>query len=77
MGPKCAGVTTVEVAYPLRPPPATAAGAAEALTVRAVIPEPNLWTEQTPYYYDGPLELWENGKRCESVLVSVTLKRLR
>ena len=76
MGPKCPGVTTVEVAYPFRPPPQYATSV-NGLAVRAVIPEPNLWTETTPFFYDGPLELWEDGRRCEVVQVSVTLERLR
>lgn len=67
MGPKCPGVTTVEVAYPFRPLRAEAglsapAGSTAMLAAWAIIPEPNLWTEQTPYFYDGPLELWEDGR---------------
>lgn len=82
MGPKCPGVTTVEVAYPFRPLRGVSGLSAlesspPTLAMRAIIPEPNLWTEQTPYFYDGPLELWEDGRRCEVVQISVTLKQLR
>src|SRR5262249_62180662 len=63
VGPHCPGVSTVQVAYPLRPPP-RAAESPGSLAVRALIPEPNLWTEETPFFYEGPLELWQDGQRC-------------
>jgi hypothetical protein len=59
-GPRCPGVTTVEVAYPLRPVSRPGAPA-NTLTARVLIPEPNFWTETTPYVYERRLELWENG----------------
>jgi hypothetical protein len=64
VGPKCPGVTTVEVAYVLRPfphPPAELAG----LVGRVVIPEPNLWEAVRPFVYDGVIELWQDGERCD------------
>jgi hypothetical protein len=64
VGPKCPGVTTVEVAYALRPfphPPAELAG----LVGRVVIPEPNLWEPERPFVYDGVIELWQDGERCD------------
>jgi hypothetical protein len=64
VGPKCPGVTTVEVAYPLRPfphPPADWPG----LAARVVIPEPNRWEPACPFVYDGVVELWQDGQRCE------------
>src|SRR5262249_46843586 len=77
VGPRRPGFTTIEIAYPFRPPPRPAAGASNALTVRAVIPEPNLWTEEAPFVYEGPLELWEGGQRCDTAAVSVKLKQAR
>jgi hypothetical protein len=76
-GPRCPGVTTVEVAYPLRPVPRAEGEPASALTVRAVIPEPNLWTEATPFVYEGRLELWQDGQRAYVASVSFGLKQPR
>jgi hypothetical protein len=61
VGPKCEGVTTVEVAYPLRP----ALGTDTGLSLRAVIPEPNLWSPAAPFRYDGRVEVWADGRRVE------------
>ncbi len=76
-GPRCPGVTTLEVAYPLRSLPRQPGGSSQTLTVRAIIPEPSVWTEETPYCYQGPLELWQDGQRGGIVTVSVALKYAR
>lgn len=76
VGPRLPGRTTVEVPYPFRPAPG-AAGSPRTLAVRVVIPEPNLWTEAAPFVYEGPLELWQDGRRCDAVAVSVALKARR
>lgn len=68
VGPKCPGVSTVEVAYPLRSfprPPADLPG----LVARVVIPEPNLWEPACPFVYDGVVELWEEGQRRDEFRV--------
>jgi hypothetical protein len=70
VGPRCPGTSTIEVAYPFRPPPSTPE-AADTQTVRVVIPEPNFWTEQTPFVYEGTIELWQDGRRCDTAAVSV------
>jgi hypothetical protein len=62
VGPKCPGVTTVEVAYPL----SFNADTGEGLLGRVVIPEPNRWEEQCPFVYDGVVELWQDGQ-CRDV----------
>ena len=69
-GPRCPGVTTVEVAYSLQP----LAGSADSLAARVVIPEPNLWTEKTPFTYEGTVELWEEGQCRDRTEVSLGLK---
>jgi hypothetical protein len=74
-GPRCPGVTTVEVAYPLRPLRRPAEEWANALLVRVLIPEPNLWTEGTPFVYDGRLELWQDGKCVDMAKLVVGLKQ--
>ena len=62
--PRCPGVTTIEVAYPLslfpRPPEGV-----PPLSRRAVIPEPSLWEPERPYVYRAVVELWQDGQRCD------------
>jgi glycosyl hydrolase family 2 len=74
VGPRCPGATTVEVAYPFRPCPEGVADQPHALAVRAFIPEPSIWTEQTPFVYEGPLELWRDGECQDKVKVTVGLR---
>src|SRR5687768_8525338 len=58
MGPRCLYASTVEVAYPLRPFPRHPEGL-PPLTRRVVIPEPSFWDAESPFLYEGPVELWE------------------
>jgi beta-galactosidase/beta-glucuronidase len=67
VGPRCPGVETIEVAYPLRP----LASGGDALTLRLVVPEPNLWTAERPYVYEGAVELWQAGERCDLRTISM------
>ena len=64
VGPRCPGVTTIEVAYPLRPFPRPPEGLSP-LSRRAVIPEPSLWEPGQPYVYRAVVELWEGGQECD------------
>jgi hypothetical protein len=73
-GPRCPGVTTVEVAYLLHPLPREDEEA-NRLTVRVLIPEPNLWTEMTPFVYTGRLELWQDGYCVDVTNLAVGLKK--
>jgi hypothetical protein len=74
IGPKCPGVETVQIAYKLRSaqrpdqPHNSLAG-------RIVIPEPNLWTSETPFIYDGTVELWQDGERCDNRAISTLFKQ--
>jgi hypothetical protein len=83
VGPSCPYATTVEVAYPLRPlrqdVPALALGACVPGTValRVAIPEASLWDTQSPYLYAGPVELWQDGQRCDRVELRHGLRQLR
>jgi hypothetical protein len=64
VGPKSAVSSTIEVAYALRPmarPPA----ALDALAAHVVIPEPSRWEPGCPFVYDGVIELWQDGQRCD------------
>jgi hypothetical protein len=76
MGPICAGRSTVEVAYPLRPLPDLLEGDA-GLTARTIIPEPSLWDIENPFCYGGPVELWDGPVLVRSMRVSVGLRELR
>ncbi|HZV05773.1 MAG TPA: hypothetical protein VE999_11885 [Gemmataceae bacterium] len=78
MGPRCPYASTIEVAYPLRPlSPSQKATEQSGLTVRVIIPEASLWEPQCPFLYQGPIELWQDGQRCERVSISHGLRSLR
>jgi hypothetical protein len=64
MGPRCPGVTTVEVAYPLRPFARHPEGL-PPLSRQVLIPDPNLWEPRQPFVYRAVVELWEGGRRCD------------
>jgi hypothetical protein len=68
VGPRCEGVSAVEVAYPLRPEPG------EGLVLRVVVPEPNLWSAATPFRYEGRVEAWAGGARADSRVFAVELR---
>jgi hypothetical protein len=61
MGPRSPHVETIEIAYYLQPAPSSA----DLLRVRVVIPEANLWSPQTPFLYEGPVELWSGEERVD------------
>jgi hypothetical protein len=74
MGPRCHFATTIEVAYHLRP--LLVPTGRPALTMRAIIPEASLWEPETPHLYSGPVELWQDGARCDVVEVRHGLRHL-
>jgi hypothetical protein len=74
MGPRCRFASTVEVAYHLRPLPVPTGQ--PALTLRAIIPEASFWEPNSPHLYAGPIELWQDGQRCEVVQVRRGLRHL-
>jgi len=69
IGPRCPGVSTVEVAYRLR-----SLVAAEKNMYQVLIPEPNLWDPEHPFRYEGPVEFWKQGELVGQVVVSVGLR---
>jgi hypothetical protein len=79
-GPRCPYAETVEVAYPLRPlPPARGeepAPTAGGITRRVVIPEASPWEPESPFLYEGTVELWQDGQRCDRVTVRHGLRTL-
>ncbi len=78
MGPSCPYSSTVEVAYPLRtPPPGHVPPDTPGITMRVVIPEASLWEPQCPFLYRGPIELWQDGQRCDRIALSHGLRSLQ
>jgi hypothetical protein len=73
MGPRCLYAATVEVAYPLRPLPRP--GAETGITSRVVVPEASLWEPESPFLYEGFVELWQDGTLCERVSIRHGLRQ--
>jgi hypothetical protein len=65
-GPMCPGTDTIQVAYPFRALPPSDGPGGQVLAARALIPEPNLWSPETPFVYEAAVELWRDGKRVDS-----------
>jgi hypothetical protein len=74
-GPRCLYAATIEVGYPLRPFPRRPEGLV-GLAARVVIPEPSLWEPQCPFVYQGKVELWQDGARCDQVPIRRGLRRV-
>jgi hypothetical protein len=75
MGPRCPYASTVEVAYPLRvPPPHHVPAGSSPLTMQVVIPEASLWEPESPFLYQGPIELWQDGRCCHRATLSHGLR---
>jgi hypothetical protein len=68
VGPRCAGVSTVEVAYPLKPV------ANRGAAFQVIIPEPSLWEPQCPYIYDALLEFWHEETCLGKTMLPVGLR---
>ncbi len=47
-----------------------------ALSFKVIIPEASLWEPESPHLYGGPIELWQDGVRCEVVPVRHGLRHL-
>jgi beta-galactosidase/beta-glucuronidase len=65
VGPHCPGISTIEVAYPLRPIPHPPQGLPQ-LSRRFNVPDPSLWELDRPFIYHAMIELWEAGEHCDS-----------
>ena len=74
-GPRCLYAATVEVSYPLRPLLRRPEGLT-GLAARVVIPEASLWEPECPFLYEGTVELWEDGMRCDQAPLHHGLRRL-
>jgi hypothetical protein len=78
MGPSCRYASTVEVAYPLQEHSRDhGKGGMPRITTRVIIPEPNFWEPETPFLYQGPVELWQGRKCCDRTQVRLGLRDVR
>jgi hypothetical protein len=75
IGPRCLFANTIEVAYPLaKAPPNQVPPGRPGLTKRVVIPEACLWEPESPFLYQGSIELWQDGQRSDQVTISHGLR---
>ena len=65
VGPRCPGISTIEVAYPLRPIPHPPEQVPQ-LSRRVSISDPSLWEMGRPFVYHGVIELWQDGELCDT-----------
>src|SRR5262249_6410724 len=75
IGPRCPGITTVEVAYPLQPFPRRPEGV-PPLSRRVVIPDPVLWEKERPFTYHIVVELWQDWALCDQTEFDCGLRML-
>jgi RimJ/RimL family protein N-acetyltransferase len=64
VGPRCPGMTTIEVPYPFLDFPHQPESL-PPLSRRVVIPDPTFWDEKRPYVYRVHVELWQDGQRVD------------
>jgi hypothetical protein len=76
-GPRCHFATTVEVGYPLQNLAPANRSTDDRLTARVAIPEPSLWDLESPFLYEGSVELWESDHRCDIARVRHGLREIR
>jgi hypothetical protein len=74
MGPRCRYSNTVEVSYPLRPLKQSPPGLT-GLLARVVVTEASLWDPESPFYYEGPVELWQDGRCVDRATVRHGLRQ--
>ena len=72
IGPLSAHASTIEIAYPLRQ-----IERGDHSVLRVTIPEPSWWEPKTPFLYEGPLELWQDGVLCERVAIRHGIRALQ
>jgi hypothetical protein len=60
LGPRCVYASTIEIAYPLRE-----LARDGHIELRVVIPEPSWWDPESPFLYEGAVELWQDDVLCD------------
>ncbi len=77
MGPRCRYSSTVEVAYPLRECSRQYEKEGQPhILLRVIIPEASFWDPESPFLYEGPVELWQKGQLCDQRQLIIGLKSL-
>lgn len=71
-GPRCPYASTIEIAYPFRE-----VERSEHIELRVVIPEPSWWDPESPFLYEGAIELLQDGASCERRAVRQGIRRLQ
>ena len=72
LGPRCVYASTIEIAYPLRE-----IDRSDHVELSVVIPEPSWWEPETPFLYQCPLELWQEGEACDRAALRHGIRRLQ
>lgn len=75
MGPRSVYTSTVEIAHPIRH--VGTRSDAPQIELRVVITEASWWTPQSPFLYQGPLELWQDGELIERRQISHGIRSLQ
>ena len=73
-GPRCNDVETVEINYPIKPLLRPSEYEEKILVGRIVIPDPNFWTSEMPFVYEGNVEWWHGGKYADSRPIRAAFK---
>jgi hypothetical protein len=74
VGPRCQYASTVEVVYVAKPHAVAGDG---KVALRVPIPEPSFWEPQTPFFYQGSVELWQDAARCGSIAFDHGLRQVQ
>lgn len=74
VGPRCPGMSTIEIAYALRAVGVPPVGAPPTLIYQILIPEPTFWKPETPFVYEGRLEFWQGGTMLARKALSLGLR---
>ncbi|MCI0701719.1 MAG: hypothetical protein L0241_11605 [Planctomycetia bacterium] len=71
VGPRCENISTVEVAYPFTVEKVSD----NVVSLKCVIPEPNLWTREAPFGYATSFEVRVNGELTDTRGGTITLPK--
>jgi hypothetical protein len=71
-GPRCPYASTIEIAYPMREVERSG-----HIELRVVIPEPSWWDPESPFLYEGLVELIEDGVSCGRSPIRHGIRRLQ
>ncbi|MBI3410169.1 MAG: hypothetical protein HY040_17640 [Planctomycetes bacterium] len=69
IGPRCPGVSTVEVAYPARPADENVGA------FHVTVPEPSMWEPECPFLYEAIFEFWRWGSCVGKTAFPIGLRK--